>query len=173
MGGSPEEELIGSYRTFADARKVARESLLCEDRQDYIVYVEDKLEQGNKYTNSIKEIYKVRNDKDDDAKGNEDFCIYTWNDHGKRRCALSVLSVSDVNRICYPGDSERIWVQKGALGACMTHPDTEEESLGRGVKSSKSEAAPKQQKKNNSGKRSQPSRTTRSTTRTSKRVKRA
>ncbi|KAK9893835.1 hypothetical protein P389DRAFT_212946 [Cystobasidium minutum MCA 4210] len=93
-------EILGSYRTFSEARQAAREGLLRDAEDDeYFLYVEGKVGDENEYEHAEKSVRIIRNDEEDDARGDTEFCIYTWHEHG---------------------DSERIWVEEGTLHAVQT-----------------------------------------------------
>lgn len=87
------------------------------DMKEYDAYVEGRIDDGYSYAYSEKTIRRVRNDKIDDAKGDKDFCIYTWSDYGKYD-VYRLLIPSEAHTglfLRFAGDTERIYVEEGKL----------------------------------------------------------
>lgn len=84
--GGREDEILGSYRRFKDARRTARESLLGDDPSAYHLYVEGRLSQGHDYSLQSRGVVKYRNDEEDDPRGDTDFCIYAVDLEGRLYC---------------------------------------------------------------------------------------
>lgn len=80
-----QQNILGTYLHFKDARQAARDALSGESSQNYDVYIEGKVGDQLDFQshNDSKAVCIMRKDEEDDIRGDTDFCIYTWSLNGE------------------------------------------------------------------------------------------
>lgn len=77
------EDILGTYHRFKDARRAARRAPELE-RSQYHVYVEGRVkDDAPSHADAEDRIEIVRDDNQDDARGDTDFCIFAVDDEGE------------------------------------------------------------------------------------------